>query len=70
MRFMTFVKSAERSGPTPLARIEAVANPDERRTPAALWLDPGRDFPTPARKLTVTDGPFTETKEVLGRMAP
>jgi hypothetical protein len=53
-----------------LARIEAVANPDERRTPAALRLDPRRDFPTPARKLTVTDGPFTETKEVIGRMAP
>ena len=77
MRFMTIVKSTENAGPPPQALMDAIAKLGEEAARAGTLVEMGGLFPTAmgARvrlskgQLTVTDGPFTEAKEVVGGYA-
>jgi hypothetical protein len=77
MRFMMIVKHAENQGPPPKPLMDAIAKIAEEETKAGTMLGSGGLAPTAqgARvrlgggKVTVTDGPFTETKEVVGGYA-
>jgi hypothetical protein len=77
MRFMTMVKSSETSGPPPKALMDAIAKLGEEGFKAGVMVEVGGLLPsaTGARvrvsggKLTVTDGPFTEAKEIVGGYA-
>jgi hypothetical protein len=77
MRFMMIVRSAENSGPPPKELMNAMAKLSEEATKAGEMIESGGLAPsaTGARvrlsggKLTVTDGPFTEVKEVFGGYA-
>jgi hypothetical protein len=77
MRYMMIVKGDEnldRSGPPPQALMEAIGKLGEEATKAGKMISFGglRRTADGARirlsngKLTITDGPFTETKEVIG----
>ena len=77
MRFMTLVKSAETSAPPPLALMDAIGKLGAEAAGKGVMVEMGGLLPTAmgARvrlaggKLTVTDGPFTEAKEVIGGYA-
>jgi hypothetical protein len=77
MRFMTMVKSAETSGPPPRALMDAIAKLGEEGAKAGVMVEVGGLLPSAmgARvrvsggRLTVTDGPFAEAKEVVGGYA-
>jgi hypothetical protein len=77
MRFMMIVKSAERSGPPPQQLMDAIAKLAEHEVKAGTMLGSGGLGPTAlgARvrlsggQVTVTDGPFTEAKEIIGGYA-
>jgi hypothetical protein len=77
MRFMMLVKSAENSGPPPKALMEAIGKKAEEATRAGRMLQSGGLAPTAMSsrvrlsqgKLTTIDGPFTESKEVVGGFA-
>ena len=77
MRFMMIVKSAENSGPPPKALMDAMAKIAEEATKSGEMIDSG-GLASTARgarvqlsggKVAVTDGPFTEAKEVFGGYA-
>ena len=77
MKFMMIVKSAERSGPPPKSLMDAIDKLSEDATKAGTMIGSGGLAPvaqsTRVRiskgELTVTDGPFTEAKEVVGGYA-
>jgi len=77
MRFMMIVKHAENQGLPPKELMDAIARLAEDEIKAGTMLGSGGLAPTAqgARvrlangKVTVTDGPFTETNEVLGGYA-
>jgi len=77
MRFMTMVKSAENSSPPPKELMDAIAKLGEEGAKAGVLVETGGLLPSAmgARvrlaggKLTVTDGPFTEAKELIGGYA-
>jgi hypothetical protein len=77
MRFMMIVKSVENSGPPPKQLMDAVSKIAEEATKAGEMIESGGLAPTATGsrvrlsggKLTVTDGPFTEAKEVFGGYA-
>ena len=75
MRFLTFVSAAETSAAPPPAAIEAVETWAAESTRAGKLVDRGGLLPGGARvrlsggKVTVTDGPFTEAKEMIGGYA-
>lgn len=77
MRFMTLVKSAERSGPPPTALMDASAQLGDEATSAGMLLATGGLAPSAMStrirlsggQLAVLDGPFTEAKEVVGGFA-
>jgi len=77
MRFMMIVKHAERQGPPPKGLMDAIAKISEEAVQAGIMLGNGGLGPTAqgARvrlsggQVTVTDGPFTEAKEVIGGYA-
>jgi hypothetical protein len=77
MRFMMIVKSAEKWGFPPKELMDAIAQLSNEAVQAGTMLGNGGLGPTAlgARvrldrgKLTVTDGPFTEAKEVVGGYA-
>ena len=77
MRFMMIVKHAEKQGPPPKQLMDAIAKLAEEETKAGTMVGSGGLGPTAmgARvrlaggRVTVTDGPFTETKEVVGGYA-
>ena len=77
MRFMTMVKSLESSGPPPQELIDAIAKLGEETGKAGIMVETGGLAPTATGalvrladgKLTVTDGPFGEAKEVVGGYA-
>jgi hypothetical protein len=77
MRFMMLVKHAENSGPPPKELMDAIAKLGEEAVKAGTMLGNGGLAPTAKStrvrvsngKLSVTDGPFTETKEVVGGYA-
>jgi len=77
MRFMMIVKHAEKQGPPPKQLMDAIAKLAEEEAKAGTMLGSGGLGPTAlgARvrvsggKVTVTDGPFTEAKEIVGGYA-
>ena len=79
MRFMSMVKSTEgHSGPPPKALIDAMNDlAREAGEAGCVMVEAGGLLPTSSGyrvrlsggKLTVTDGPFTEAKEVIGGFA-
>ncbi len=77
MRFMTIVKSTETSAPPPQALMDAIAKLGAEAASKGVMVEMGGLLPTAmgARvrlaggRLTVTDGPFTEAKEVVGGYA-
>jgi hypothetical protein len=77
MRFMMIVKHAENQGPPPKELMDAIATLAEEEAKAGTMLGSGGLGPTAlgARvrlsggQVTVTDGPFTEAKEVVGGYA-
>src|SRR2546426_2373999 len=77
MRFLSIVKSAENQGPPPQALLDAIAKltEDSIRNGSLIQTGGLSATSTGARvrvsggKLTVTDGPFTEAKEVVGGYA-
>jgi hypothetical protein len=77
MQFMMIVKHPEKQGPPPQALIDAITKMSEEAAKAGTMRGSGGLAPTAqgARirlskgKLTVTDGPFAEAKEVVGGYA-
>jgi hypothetical protein len=77
MRFMMLVKAAENSGPPPKALMDAIGKMAEEATKAGLMIQSGGLVPTAMSsrvrlsrgKLTTIDGPFAESKEVVGGFA-
>ena len=77
MRFMTFVKSSENQGPPPPALMEAMGKLVEEAIKNGTMVDMGGLAPTvmstrvrlSGGKVSVTDGPFAEAKEVVGGYA-
>ena len=77
MRFMMIVKHAEKQGPPPKQLMDAIGKLVEEEIKAGTMLGSGGLGPTAlgsrvrlaAGKVTVTDGPFIETKEVIGGYA-
>jgi hypothetical protein len=77
MRFMMIVKHSEKQGPPPKALMDAIAKLGEDETKTGKMLGAGGLTSTAqgARvrlsggKVTVTDGPFAEAKEVIGGYA-
>lgn len=77
MKFMTMVSSTESSGPPPKALMDGIAKLGEEAGRAGVLVESGGLMPTAmgARvrvskgKLSVTDGPFSEAKEVIGGYA-
>ena len=77
MRFMTIVKSRETGAHPSPALIEKIMKLGEEATKKGVMVEMGGLGPTAlgARvrlangKITITDGPFTEAKEVLGGFA-
>jgi len=77
MRFMTLVRHAENSGPPPPALMEALAKLSEEASKGGRMVEAGGLAPTAMSnrvrlakgKVTVIDGPFAETREVVGGYA-
>ena len=77
MRFMMIVKHADNQGMPPQQLMDAITKLAEEEVKAGTMLGSGGLGPTAqgARvrlsggKVTVTDGPFTETNEVIGGFA-
>jgi hypothetical protein len=79
MRFMNIVRTTENSplGPPPKALMDAIDKLGEEATKAGVFVETGGLMPSAAGarlrltggKLTVTDGPFSEAKEVIGGFA-
>ena len=79
MRFITMVKSPENptAGPPPPALFEAIAKLGEDASKAGVFVEMGGLLPSSAGasvrladgRITVTDGPFSEAKELIGGYA-
>jgi hypothetical protein len=77
MRFLMMVKSAENAGAPPKELMEAIAKMSAAETESGKMVMTGGLAPTVASTrvrvakgtLDVIDGPFTETKEVVGGYA-
>jgi len=77
MRYMMIVKGKELGVPPPQELIDAIMALGEEATKAGVMVGMGGLLPTAkaarARlsggKITVTDGPFSEAKEVIGGFA-
>jgi hypothetical protein len=77
MRFMMLVKSAENSGPPPKELMDAIGKLAEEAIKSGTMLDSGGLAPTALStrvqlaggRVGVTDGPFAESKEVVGGFA-
>jgi len=77
MRFMIMVKSAESAGLPPKALMAAIGKLGEEAMQARVMVETDGLLPSAmgarvrlsAGKLTVTDGPFAESKELIGGYA-
>ena len=77
MRFMMLVKSAENSGPPPKGLMDAMGKLAEEAVKSGAMVQSGGLSPiaksTRVRlsrgRVTAIDGPFTESKEVVGGFA-
>jgi hypothetical protein len=74
MRFMVLIKGCETMGPPPQAFLDAVAKAGDEAKRAGKLIETGGLFPS-ARgavvelrkgQLNVRDGPFSESKELVG----
>ena len=77
MRFLSLVRSRENASPPPNALMVAIAKLGEEAMKAGVLVETGGLYPSAmgARlrlsrgSLSVTDGPFTELKELIGGYA-
>jgi hypothetical protein len=77
MRFMSMIRSTEKAGPPPQGLMAAIARLGEEAMHAGVLVEMGGLLPSAqgaivrlaGGKLIVTDGPFAETKEVIGGYA-
>jgi hypothetical protein len=77
MRFMMLVKSSENSGPPPKELMDAIAKLAEQASKDGSMIETGGLAPSAMStrvrlsggKITTTDGPFPETKELVGGYA-
>jgi hypothetical protein len=75
MRFLTLVKSADTGGVPPPGLMNAIGALAEEAGPALVQMggllptSQGRRYSIRRGELIVTDGPFAETKEVIGGYA-
>ena len=77
MRFMMLVKSAETAGPPPKELMDAIGKLAEEAVKAGTMGPSGGLAPTAMStrvrlsrgQIATTDGPFTESKEVVGGFA-
>jgi hypothetical protein len=77
MKFMTMSRSAERAGPPPPATVKAMAALVVEAAEAGVLVDAGGLLPSRTGtlmrledgKVTITDGPFAEAREVIGGFA-
>ena len=80
MKYLTFIRHSEklRETPPPAALIEAMGKFVQQSLKDGTLVDTGGLLPSKdgvrvrlssAGKITVTDGPFSETKEVIGGWA-
>jgi len=77
MRFLMLVKSCETNDPPPPALVEAMAKHGEEAVKAGTLIETGGLAPsvlakrvrTAGGKVSVLDGPFTESKEIVGGFA-
>jgi hypothetical protein len=77
MRYMMIVKHAEKQGPPPKELIDAITKMSEEAAKSGTMLGSGGLGPTglgarvrlAGGQINVTDGPFTEAKEVIGGFA-
>jgi hypothetical protein len=77
MRFMMMVKAAENQGPPPRELMDAMGKLVTEAVRSGQMIVTGGLAPTETSKrvrlsqgqITVTDGPFTEVKEVIGGFA-
>jgi hypothetical protein len=79
MKFLTFIRHSEsfRNGPPPAALMEAMGAFVERSLKEGTLVETGGLLPSKdgvrvrlsGGELSVTDGPFTESKEVIGGWA-
>jgi hypothetical protein len=77
MRFMMLVKSRENSGPPPKPLMDAIGQMSAEATSGGQMIFTGGLAPTAmgtrvrvaGGKLDVIDGPFSESKEVIGGFA-
>jgi hypothetical protein len=79
MKYLTFIRSAEkyRDFPPPAALVEAMGRFVEKSQKDGTLVDTGGLLPSKDGvrvrlangKITVTDGPFSESKEVIGGWA-
>jgi hypothetical protein len=77
MRYMTLVRGPENAGPPPPALIDAIGKLGEEATRAGVMVENGglHSGAAGARirisggKIAVTDGPFSEAKEIIGGYA-
>jgi len=79
MKYLTFIRHSEsyRSSPPPAALMQAMGRFVERSLKDGTLVDTGGLLPSKegvrvrlaGGQITVTDGPFTESKEVIGGWA-
>jgi hypothetical protein len=77
VKYMMIVKHAEKQGPPPKALMDAINKLAEEAAQTGTMLGSGGLGPTglgarvrlSGGQVTVTDGPFTEAKEVVGGYA-
>ena len=77
MKFLTLVKGSENAGQPPMELYAAVEQLGRELVKAGVMVGQGGLMPSGAgararvakQRITVTDGPFTEAKEVIGGYA-
>lgn len=77
MRYLSLIRASETSGPPPQALLEAMHALATRNQENGSMLDGGRLMSTASGmrgslrkgKIAITDGPFTETSEVIAGYA-
>jgi hypothetical protein len=77
MRFMMLVKSTEKSGPPPKELMDAIAKLGEEASKNGSMIESGGLAPSAMStrvrlsggKITAIDGPFAETRELVGGYA-
>ena len=77
MKFMTIVKGPENTGPVPQALLDGIMQLGADAAKAGVFVTMGGLMPSAASsrlrvskgKVVVSDGPFTEAKEVVGGFA-